>query len=206
MSQNSNDVRLDNIEKKITNGDSLVAFDAADKKNRDVIVSVIADKAGKNKDGYIVTMELRQDGKFGIDNPYADANLINYEHNGETKHTTYISKSQYDAIREAAGDNAVQDGKATRMAVSGHLMNCKSAQRGDMGIMLNPKTVKAPTVSFDEDALKDHRNTINQNKKDAADIEKSAESNKEATASNAGVDKTDLVNEKSEMKIEDRPP
>lgn len=133
-------------------------------KNKDIIVSKIAEGIGKNKDGYLVTMELRQDGQFGEKSSLSNPNLINYDYNGKTRHTVAISKSQYDAIKAAAGDNVVEDGKATRMAVSGRLMDCKSEQRGDMGSMLNTKTVQAPTVPFDKEALENHRANVRANK------------------------------------------
>ena len=63
-------------------------------KNKDIIVSKIAEGIGKNKDGYLVTMELRQDGQFGEKSSLSNPNLINYDYNGKTRHSFWIMRLQ----------------------------------------------------------------------------------------------------------------
>ena len=160
--------RQANLEEKVLHNDD---FGVKDKKNRDIIVSKIAESVTGDKKSYTVTMELRQDGQFGADDPYVDSNLVKHDHNGKTYNTVRISESQFKAIEAAAGDNIVQDGKATRMAVSGHLMNCKNRDGDSIGLMLNTKTVQPPSVEFNEKTLTDHRDTISRNRKDVEKIQ-----------------------------------
>lgn len=156
-----NQIHRNKIEDKIIKSND---FSIKQTSDRDVIVSKIAENVGKDKKGYEVTMELRQDGIFGIDDPHIDPNLINYESKDKTRNSIIISKSQYDAIAKAAGDNVVQDGKITHMAVSGDLVKPKCSDERDIGLMVDPKTVKSATMPFNEASLKNHQEmgTFNQ--------------------------------------------
>lgn len=139
--------------------------------DRDVIVSKIAENVGKDKKGYEVTMELRQDGLFSIDDPHINPNLINYESKGKTHNSIIMSKAQYDAIAKAAGDNVVQDGKTTHMAVSGDLVKPKFADERNIGLMIDPKTVKPATMPFNEASLKNHQEMVAFNQKYAKEFQ-----------------------------------
>ena len=184
MNEAANEKRQINLENKVKSDD----FSVKNRKDRDIIVSKFKEGVRKNKaEYYVVTMELRQDGQFGVNDPYADPHLIKHIYKGEDNKSVTISKSQYEAIMDAAGENIVQDGKITCMAVSGNLMRLQRAacdENGqriigedgkavmeDSGLMLNTKTVKPATVPFDAEALKNHRDTVMLNGNDVKDLQ-----------------------------------
>ena len=160
--------RQANLEEKVLNNNG---FDVKDLKGRDVIIAKAAEGCGKDKDGYLVSVTLRQDGEFGANDPHTHPYLSVHEYNGRKSNTVYLTKSQYEAVENAAGDNAFQPrgNCMMHMAVKCDLKE-RTDETGYKYLTLDTKTVQPPSVEFNEKTLTDHRDTISRNKKDVEEI------------------------------------
>ena len=161
--------RQANLEEKVLNNNG---FDVKDLKGREVIIAKAAEGCGKDKDGYLVSVTLRQDGEFGANDPHTYPYLSMHEYNGRKSNTVYLTKSQYEAVENAAGDNAFQPrgNSMMHMAVKCDLKE-RTDETGHKYLTLDTKTVQPPSVEFNEKTLTDHRDTISRNKKDVEEIQ-----------------------------------
>ena len=161
--------RQANLEEKVLNNNG---FDVKDLKGRDVIIIKAAEGCGKDKDGYLVSVTLRQDGEFGANDPHIYPCVSMHDYNGRRGNTVYLTKSQYEAVENAAGDNAFQPrgNCAMHMAVKCDLKE-RTDETGYKYLTLDTKTVQPPSVEFNEKTLTDHRDTISRNRKDVEEIQ-----------------------------------
>jgi len=161
--------RQANLEEKVKSDDG---FDVKDLKGRDVIIIKAAEGCGKDKDGYLVSVTLRQDGEFGANDPHMYPCVSMHDYNGRRGNTVYLTKSQYEAVENAAGDNAFQPkgNRAMHMAVKCDLKE-RTDETGYKYLTLDTKTVQPPSVEFNEKTLTDHRDTISRNRKDVEKIQ-----------------------------------